>query len=175
MKIEFVTKNYELTDRLREILTKKIEKLDKFFQTDTSIKVMLKQTKEIYTLELTIPLGSTVLRAEVFSDNMYNNIDVALPKLEKQIIKHHKRIAKRTKNIKDKIPAEYLSTEAPPNTLVKTKRYKLVPMTEDDAIEELELVGHNFYVFLNKFTNNVNIVYRRNDGDYGLIETEIGS
>lgn len=170
MIIEFLTKNYEASDKLKDIIVKKADKLDKFFEADTKVKVMLKQSKDVFILELTINLGSGVLRAEVSGDNMYNNIDLALPKLEKQIIKHHQRLISKSKKIREK-----LLVEAEPekhSAVVKSKRYKLIPMSEDEAIEELEIVGHSFYVFLNKNTRAVNILYRRNDGDYGLIETE---
>jgi len=102
MKIEFLSKNYSPSDKLKTVIEHKLEKLDKFFEDDTKIKVMLKQSKEIYTLELTIVIDRGVLRAEVSSDNMYNNIDVALPKLEKQIIKHHKKIEAKFKKFKAK-------------------------------------------------------------------------
>ena len=109
---------------------------------------------------------------------MYSNIDLAIPKLEKQIIRHHKKIESKTKKLRikdfsaipDDIPEEEVKEE---KTLVRSKCYTLIPMSVDDAIEELELIGHNFYVFLNKATNSINVLYVRNDGNYGLIETVV--
>lgn len=177
MRIEFLSKNYNPGEKLKDIITRKIEKLDKFFDDDTKIKVMFKQSKEIYTLELTIGVEKSILRAEVSSDNMYNNIDLALPKLEKQIIKHHKKIESKFKNFKAKDFALAEEPEADEQesdvAVVKSKTYELTPMTVEDAIEELELVGHDFFVFLNKASNMVNVVYRRTDGHYGLIETVV--
>ncbi|MBQ4049850.1 MAG: ribosome-associated translation inhibitor RaiA [Clostridia bacterium] len=177
MKIEFLSKNYSPSDKLKNVIEHKLEKLDKFFDEDTKIKVMLKQSKEIYTLELTIGVEKGVLRSEVSSDNMYNNIDIALPKLEKQIIKHHKKVESKFKNFKAKdFAAEVVANaeEAEHQSIVvKSKTFELIPMTVEDAIEELELVGHDFFVFLNKTSNAVNVVYRRMDGDYGLIETVV--
>jgi len=175
MKIEFLSKNYSPSDKLKTVIEHKLEKLDKFFDEDTKIKVMLKQSKEIYTLELTINIDKGVLRSEVSSDNMYNNIDIALPKLEKQIIKHHKKIESKFKNFKAKDFATIPTVEEvePQSIVVKSKTFELTPMTVDDAIEELELVGHDFFVFLNKTTNMVNVVYKRTDNNYGLIETVV--
>jgi len=174
MKIEFLSKNYSPSDKLKTVIEHKLEKLDKFFEDDTKIKVMLKQSKEIYTLELTIVIDRGVLRAEVSSDNMYNNIDVALPKLEKQIIKHHKKIEAKFKKFKAKDFAPPTADETEPQSaLVKSKTFTLTPMTVEDAIEELELVGHDFFVFLNKTSNSVNVVYKRVDNNYGLIETVV--
>ncbi len=174
MIIEFLGKNYTPVDKLKDLIDKKIQRLDKFFVgEDTKIKVCLKQVKEnMYTLELTIVLDSTVLRAEVTSDNMYNNIDLALPKLEKQIIKHHKKLYSRSKKVKEQ-PFEGEAVSEKSRTVVRTKTYELSPMTVDDAIEELELVEHSFFVFLNKETGDVSVLYRRNDGDYGLIQAVV--
>ncbi|MCL2675733.1 MAG: ribosome-associated translation inhibitor RaiA [Firmicutes bacterium] len=171
MIIEFLAKNYEASDKLKDVIVRKVDKLDKFFESDTKVKVLLKESKDVYTLELTILLGSDVLRAEVSSDNMYGNIDVAVPKLEKQIIKHHKRLISKSKKIREKLPHE--SEVEKHSAVVKSKKYRLIPMTQDEAIEELELVGHSFYVFMNKDSGAVNVIYRRNDGDYGLIETDV--
>ncbi len=106
---------------------------------------------------------------------MYSNIDLALPKLEKQIIRHHKKIESKSKKFraKDIAPEVIEADDAAEDekTLVRSKHFTLIPMSIDDAIEELELLGHAFYVFLNKSTNSVNVLYNRNDGNYGLIET----
>lgn len=183
MNIEYLCKNYEASDKLKSIIDKKVQKLDKFFDDDTRIKIGLKKgntrnTDDLYTLELTIMLDGAIMRAEVTTDNMYSNIDLAIPKLEKQIIRHHKKIESKTKKLRikdfsaipDDIPEEEVKEE---KTLVRSKCYTLIPMSVDDAIEELELIGHNFYVFLNKATNSINVLYVRNDGNYGLIETVV--
>lgn len=172
MRIEFISKNYVCSDKLKDIVTKKVSRLDKYFEDDTKVKILFKKSNDIETLELTISVDNGVLRAEVFSENMYNNIDLAIPKLEKQIIKHHTKIASKSKKFREKeFVANFVPGEAEKNySLVKSKSYQLTPMTVEDAIDELELVGHSFYVFNNKVTKNVNVLYKRNDGDYGLIE-----
>lgn len=183
MYIEYLCKNYDPSDKLKAVIDKKVQKLDKFFDDNTRLKAVLKKgstrsTDDVYTLELTILLDGMVLRAEVTSDNMYSNIDLALPKLEKQIIRHHKKLEAKTKKFRlrdmsaivEDVPEEEVKEE---KTIVRTKKYALVPMSIDDAVEELELVGHNFFVFLNKATNSVNVLYVRHDGNYGLIDTVI--
>lgn len=174
MRIEFLTKNYNPSEKLKDVITKKVERLDKFFEDDTKVKILLKKANDVETLELTIVLDSSVMRAEVSGDNMYDNIDIALPKLEKQIIKHRTKLVTKSKKVRIK---ELDASSVPPadkedsqHGVVRSKSYELTPMTVDDAIEELELVGHSFYVFSNKATKNVNVLYKRRDGDYGLIE-----
>ncbi|MCI8458414.1 MAG: ribosome-associated translation inhibitor RaiA [Clostridia bacterium] len=170
MRIEFLTKNYNPSDKLKDVVTKKVERLDKFFEDDTKVKILLKKANDVETMELTILLDGSVMRAEVFGDNMYDNIDIALPKLEKQIIKHRSKLTAKSKKVR---MAEFVAAPAEKDDVhgvVRSKSYQLTPMTVDDAIEELELVGHSFYVFANKNTDNVNVLYKRHDGDYGLIE-----
>ncbi len=107
---------------------------------------------------------------------MYSNIDLAIPKLEKQIIRHHKKIESKSKKFRAKgltVEDEIVEEAEQEKSVVRSKCYTLVPMSIDDAIAELELVGHNFYVFLNKSTNSINVLYVRNDGNYGLIETVV--
>lgn len=173
MRIEYLSKNYTPSEKLKDVISKKVERLDKFFEDDTRVKILLKEANGVYSLELTIMLDGAIMRAEVGSDNMYDNIDLALPKLEKQIIKHRGKLSRQSK----KLRKEVMVAEAPVEVkeqgtgVVRKKSYELTAMTVEDAIEELELLGHSFYVFTDKATNLVNVLYRRNDGNYGLIET----
>lgn len=172
MRLEFLCRNYDASDKLKDVITKKVDKLDKFFEDDTKAKIVLKKSKDLETMEITIAVANGIARAEVTGDNMYDNIDVVLPKLEKQIIKHHSKMKSKKFKVKE-LTAEVEQIKEPEKKVVKSKSYNLVPMTTDDAIEEMELVGHDFYVFLNKETGNINVLYARNDGDYGLIEAVI--
>lgn len=174
MRIEFSTRNYTPSDKLKDVVTKKIDRLDKFFEDDMKIKVMLKESNDVKTLELTMVQDGKVLRSEVSGDNMYNLIDDALPKLEKQIIKHRDKIAGKFKKFRMKELAEPIPAPVEKaRSVVRRKEYALTPMTVEDAVEELELVGHSFYVFEDRATRRVCVLYRRNDGDYGLIETTV--
>ena len=174
MRIEYFTKNYQIKDNLKDIIERKVARLDKFFLGDVKLKIALKKFGTAEVMELTISVDGLVMRSEITSTNMFENIDTALPKLEKQIIKHRKRLSDRSK----KISLQELEQEMIPelhdediHKVVKTKKFPLIPMTQDEAIEELELTGHEFYVFLNKTTKSVCVLYTRKDGDYGLIET----
>lgn len=169
MKIDFLCRNYEASDKLKDVITKKVDRLDKFFEDDTKVKIVLKEANNVQTMELTIAVSGGVLRAEVSGKNMYELIDLALPKLEKQIIKHHSKMKDKKFKVKDFAGETEKPTE-PEKQVVRSKAFELTPMTVEDAIEEMELVGHEFYVFLNRATGNVSVLYTRRDGNYGLIE-----
>ena len=169
MKIDFLCRNYEASDKLKDVITKKVDRLDKFFEDDTKVKIVLKEANNVQTMELTIAVSGGVLRAEVSGKNMYELIDLALPKREKQIIKHHSKMKDKKFKVKDFV-GETEKTVEPEKQVVRSKAFELTPMTVEDAIEEMELVGHEFYVFLNRATGNVSVLYTRRDGNYGLIE-----
>lgn len=174
MKIEFSSKNYNLDNRLKEIIEKKVKKLDKYFDDGADVKVNCKKENNIYKLELNIRNKGLFYRAEVSSDDIYNNIDLALPKVEKQIIKYGDKFESKFKrdSLKDK---DFLFiSEAPvkeKESIVKTKTYELEPISVEDAQMFLETIDNNFYVFLNRETGRVNVIYRRLDGNFGLIDT----
>lgn len=172
MKIDFLCRNYEASEKLKDVITKKVDRLNKFFDEDTRVKIVMKESGAAMTMELTIAKVGGVLRAEVSGKNMYDLIDIALPKLEKQIIKHHDKIKDKKFNMKDLSPEETQKPVEEVKKVVRSKVFDLVPMTVEDAIEELELVGHDFYVFLNRETGNVSVLYARHDGNYGLIEAK---
>ena len=97
MRVEFLCKNYNASDKLKDIIRRKIDKLDKFFENETTVKVVLKETKDIETMEVTVGLTGCFIRGEVSGDNMYDNIDLVIPKLEKQIIKHHSKLKSKNR------------------------------------------------------------------------------
>ena len=174
MKISYTAKNYNVSDKFKEILEKKLNKLEKYFDDDVIVKVNCIEQAKQNKLEVTINSKGMFFRSEVTSDNMYNNIDLALPKIEKQIVKQGSKF--KTKLKKDAFQTNELMfidavEEAKSNPkLVKTKKFELDPLTVEDAEAYMEAVDHNFYVFLNAETGNVNIIYKRNDKNYGLIE-----
>jgi len=179
MIIEIISKNYNASERLKNLIEKKLEKLNRYFEEDTKVKIMLKaiqahKNTELFSLELSIASGKDIMRVEVSDKDMFALIDLAVPKLEKQIIKHRKKIEDKFKKFRVKAIAEEDIEEVEENRgVVRSKVYGLMPMTVEDAIEEQELIGHSFYVFLNKSTSAVNVLYKRNDGNYGLIETVV--
>ena len=169
MQINFLVKNFTLKDHLREIIDEKLAKLDKYFPENTPIKVRLKEGNGYNKLELTVVLGSIVLRSEVITDDMYKAIDLALPKLERQIVRHFSKFDAKYKR-GGVLPESVVPIEASAGAVVRTKSLKLDPMTVTQALVEIEQVEHDFYVFLNKDTKKVAVLYKRKDGDYGLIE-----
>ena len=177
MRIDFQSKNYKPKDTLKDVIDKKIQRLDKYFDEDVTIKVMMRESKDRETMELTIFLGSAVLRSEVTGETgqtMYDLIDLAIPKFEKQIKKHHTILASKSKKFRQKEIVENIKEEEKKTSeIVRTKSFELSPMDEIEAMAELEMIGHSFYVFLNKTSEKVNVIYKRNDGNYGIIEANV--
>ena len=180
MRIDIVGKNYTVSDKLDDIIRKKAQRLDRFFSDDVTARVVCKEEhKGRYTLELTIIVNGTVIRSEETSDNMYSNIDIVIPKIDRQIRKHRTRL---NKTFKDTIfnfhaaEAEAIELNDPQEaeipTIVKTKKFELLPMSVEEAIEQMDLLENKFFVYLNPTTGKVNIVYRRYDKTIGLIEPQ---
>lgn len=176
MKIKITGKNMDITDALREIAFKKLGKLDKYFQGDVDTNVTFSVEKDRQIIEVTINLPGTILRAEEYSDDMYTSIDKAVDVLEGQIRKYKTKLQKRYQNgetirFENIEPMPKLKEEDIPK-LVKVKRFAMKPMDAEEAILQMELLRHNFFVFMNGETDEVNVVYKRKDGNYGLIEPE---
>ncbi len=174
MNINYVSKNYKISDRFKEIIEKKLSKLEKYFSKNCDIKVNCSQIGDMDKLEVTINADGLFIRGEVMSDNMYNNIDLVMPKVEKQIIKTSTKSKSKVFKSQTDSVLEYLK-EAPvdkPLKVVKSKKFELEPLTLEDAESNLEALGHSFYVFLNAKSGCVNVIYKRNDGDLGLIEVD---
>ena len=175
MKFQFRGKNIQVTDALKERAEKKLGKLDKYFDTPPEAIVTLSVEKERHRVEVTIPLNGYILRGEEETNDMYSSVDQVVEKLEKQMEKYRTRLSKRNKgaSIKD-IAASFVertAVEEDPR-LVRTKRFALKPMSVEEAILQMNLLGHSFFVFSNAENEEVNVVYRRKDGNYGLIERE---
>ncbi len=174
MKFDIITRNCEANDHLKRVTEQKLGKLDKYFgETEPTAKVSFKKQARDCTLEIMLTYAGKLVRAAVSGENFYDNLDEILPKLEGQIRKHRTKFDKHSKNNAYKEATEYSREEAKNLAVVKEKKFKLTPMTVEEAIEEIELLDHAFYVFLEAKTNTVQVLYKRNDGDLGLIEPEI--
>ncbi len=172
MRIEIIARNYKLTDRLEEIINKKMEKFSRYFEDDAVAKIFLKETgKERYVMEITIFFGNNMVRSEVASDNMFNNIDIALPKIEGQIRKHRTKLGKLKKNALEDA-SMYPQAEQKKMEIIRTKSMALKKIDIEEAVEEMELVDHDFYIFLNNKTGKVNVLYKRKAGNLGCIELD---
>ena len=176
MKITFVCKKQvKLTDALRAVIEKKVSKLDKFFRDEAEAHVTLSKHKDNATLELTISMNGTLFRSEVTDETFYHAIDVAIDVIERQIRKNKTRLEKRMRSgafVEEDPALLEEEVEEAPQTLIKRKAFNLRPMTVDEAILQMNLLEHTFFVFENQDTETVCVVYRRNDGGYGLIETD---
>jgi putative sigma-54 modulation protein len=173
MKIEVLGKNYEVSDKLKEITAQKLSKLDKYFDgEETKVKVCFKKQATSSTTEVMLDYTGKFVRATATGDNFYDTLDVVLPKLEGQIRKHRTRFDKHQKNVAFRQDAVFNGEEPKTGAIVKQKKFALKPMTVDQAIEEMELLGHNFYVFKEIKSNTIQVLYLRKDGDLGLIEPE---
>ena len=172
MRIEIIAKNYKLGEKLKEIIEKKLDKFSRYFEENATAKVILKQiNQDKDAMEITINFGGgKIMRAEIVSDNMYDNIDLILPKLERQVRKYRTKLGKKVKESAFDMEALYENTEPVPDlSVARVKETELRKMSVKDAIDEMELLDHSFYVFINEANELVNIVYKRAAGDVGLL------
>lgn len=177
MNITFVGKNVEVTDALREVTEKKLSKLEKYFEKPIDGDVTFSTQRNNRTIEVTISLPGTILRAEETSDDMYASIDKAVDILERQIRKYKTKLQKkyregqRTIRFENVKPLEEEEDDKP--KIVRRKSFFVRPMNSEEAILQMELLGHNFFIYRSAETEEVNVIYKRKDGDYGVIEPEI--
>ena len=176
MKITLRGKNIEITEEIEEKVSEKLSKLDKYFIVSENVeaKVLVRTYPYGQKIEVTIPTEYVLLRAEVVDQDLYNAIDLVIDKLEGQIRKYKTRLNRKSKDNKlafNLASIEPLEDEEE-DVLVKTKTITPKPMDMEEAIMQMELIGHSFFVYRDTETDAISIVYRRNDGDYGLIETE---
>ena len=179
MQLIISGKNLDVSDWLREYVEKKIGKLDRYLPALTEARVELalentKNVKQSQVVQVTLRTNGTIMRGEERSSDFTVAVDTVAEKLYKQIERYKgKRAHARTQgekvlqpsNVEPQIPADL------PH-IVRTKRFRISSMTEEEAIEQMELLGHNFFVFANREHGKINVLYRRNDGNYGLIEPE---
>ena len=170
MRISITGKNLEISSYMREVAEKKLAKLDRYFPQDTEAQVTLSVEKSRHIVEVTIPHGGRLIRAEEISTDMYASLDNVLDKLEKQIFHYRTRLEKslRQDAFDDLHFDEEDEDEAP--RIVRYKQFSFKPMSEEEAMLQLDLLGHAFYVFENADTGDVNVLYKRKDGNFGLIE-----
>lgn len=175
MRIEIVTKNYRLEEELREIITKKLNKFDRYFEDEAKAKVKLSTIgNDQFVMEINIDANNmSFIRSIVTGDKMNENIDKVLPKLEKQIVKYRAKNGSKFKKPEGTVLyEENLNIKTKSSDVVKVKKFDISVTTVENAIEEMELLNHNFYVFINGENKKVAVLYKRKDGDYGIIEPE---
>lgn len=177
MKIKISGKNMVITDALRNQVNRKVKKLKRYFEPSIEAQVTMSVEKNRHIIEVTIPINGNVLRAEESTNDMYASIDKVLDKLEKQIHKHRTKLEKGIKSGAFKYDKPLFSdefifdTEEQPK-IVRTKRFAIKPMSINEALMQMDMIGHSFFVFTNADTDEVNVIYKRKDGNFGLIEPE---
>ncbi|MCQ2018767.1 ribosome hibernation-promoting factor, HPF/YfiA family [Clostridium butyricum] len=176
MKVTVIAKNIELTQALKEIVQKKISKLEKYFEVEVEAKATLSVQKNRQIIEVTILFNGAILRSEESTDDMYKSIDLVEDKLERQIRKQKTRLSRKN-NRSLKFAAlndsKVESNEDDEGSLVKVKKFGVKPMDSEEAILQMDLLGHNFFVYQDSESSKVNVVYKRKDGNYGLLEPEL--
>lgn len=173
MKISINSRRMDVSDDLKARVNKKLGKLSKYFGVETDANVMLCMEKSRHIAEVTVHFGGMIYRAEVSSHDMYESVDKATDIIERQIRKNKTRLEKRlhktafTNDI-ESVPGNF--EEEGEFKIVKNKKFPIKPMCVEEAILQMNLIGHEFFVFTNDQTEDMNIVYKRKDGNYGLIE-----
>ena len=175
MKYNISGKNIEITPGLENAVQEKIVKLDKYFNDSVTAQFTLSVEKLSHIIEVTIPFNGSVLRAEVEGKNMYNIMDDAIAVIEKQVNKFKNKLRDKHRTIGiDQFTPDFLQEsdgeEEATIKIAKTKKFAIKPMSAEEAVLQMELVGHNFFVYFDSETEEVSVVYKRKNGTYGLIE-----
>lgn len=176
MRIIVSGKNMDITDALRDRVEKKLTKFERYFGPGTEAHATLSVEKNRHIIEVTIPFNGVILRGEEATGDMYTSIDNVIEKLERQMRRHKTKLERRMKdgNVRFEnwvMPVDD-EEEDDEQRIVKTKKFAMKPMQTEEAVMQMELLGHSFFVFSNAETEEVNVVYKRKDGNYGLIEPE---
>lgn len=174
MQIKVIGKNIDVTPGLRSAVEEKLAKLDKYFADDTIAHVTLSVVKEVQKIEVTIPVKGGIIRAEEKSTDMYVAIDLVQEVVERQLRKYKNKLTD-VKHSGASFKKEFIDEVYDDDEvkIVRSKKFDIKPMYPEDACIEMELLGHGFFVFVNAETDKVNVVYKRKEGEYGLIEPEI--
>ena len=174
MKFKIIGRRYDVTDKIRDYVEKKLGKLDKFFKDESEARVVIGTIKDNDYIEATIYAAGMMYRAEASDKEILAAIDKIVDVIERQIRKNKTRL---NRNVKDNIKEfnfdfDIKEEEEPKEKIVKRKDIEMKPMDEEEAILEMELLGHSFFVYKDMDTNKTCVLYKRKDGDYGLIETK---
>ncbi len=175
MKYIISGRNIELTDSLEDSMIKQMGKLDKYFLPTAEAQITFSVEKIRHIIEITIPFHGRILRAEVEGKDMYAIMDDAVSIIEKQLNRHKNRLQSKSRAGSHAIFAEEFMKpavveEEPSLKIKKTKRFAIKPMSAEEAVLQMELLGHNFFVYLDENMEDVNVVYKRKNGSFGLIE-----
>ena len=167
-------KNIEVTDGLKTAIYDKLGRLEKYFTDDTDVQITFYVEKERQKIEVTIPMKGHIIRAEQASEDMYVSIDMVEEVIERQITRYKKKILDKEQN-SAYIQSDFFDVDDEDDEevkIIRSKKFAVKPMYPEDACIQMELLGHNFFVFRNAETDEVNVVYKRKGNTYGLIEPQ---
>lgn len=180
MRLTINAKNMTVSDAMQERIEKKLNKFDRYFRGEADVQVRLSQEKGARNIaEITLVVGSVMLRAQEITNDMYQSVDRAADKLDSQIRRHRNKLDKKA----DPAALEALTAAEEPapdvedetsDELVRVKRFEVKPMSVEDAIAQMDMLGHSFFVFVNQETNITSVIYRRADGKVGMLEPILG-
>ena len=167
-------KNIEVTEGLRSAVQDKLSKLEKYFADDASVQVTFSVEKDRQKIEVTIPMKGHIIRAEQVSDDMYVSIDLVEEVIERQLRKYKNKLVDRQQSAAS-LSKAFIEEEIEEDDeikIIRSKKFGMKPMDPEEACIQMDLLGHNFYVFRNAATDEVNVVYKRKGNTFGLIEPE---
>jgi putative sigma-54 modulation protein len=187
MQLIIQGKNIQVTDRLREYVQKKADKLDRYLPAVTEARMELttestRSQGDRQVAQLTVRTKGTILRSEERSGDIFTSVDMAMDKMKRQVGRYKSKRRDRSRVASTEVMSELLveeeeeeeeEEEGVEGHIVRTKSFRVTPMDPEEAIEQMELLGHSFFVFYNAEVGQINVVYRRRDGNYGLIQPEI--
>lgn len=185
MQIIYTGKHVDVTPASKQYAEGKLTKLSRFFDHVQEVHFIESKLRNQQVVEVTVKANGTIIRAEERANDTHSAIDLVVDKLERQLSRYKDRFVTRTREslggmkTAEVVPAPAVGETAAPtpeetaSTIVRTKRFAIKPMDPEEAAMEMELIGHDFYVFRNAENNQVNVVYRRRDGNYGLIEPSV--
>ena len=175
MRIKITGRNIDLTEGLKSAVEDKLSKLEKYFTPDTDVYVKLSVEKERQKVEVTIPTKGNIIRSEQVSNDMYVSIDLVEEVIERQLKKYRTKLIAKHQNAASAFKQEFLEEQTIEDEeiqITRVKKFDMKPMYAEDACVQMELLGHDFFVFVNAETDEVNVVYKRKGNTYGLIEPE---
>jgi len=181
MQITITGKNMEITPAIRQYAQDKLTKMHKFLESISDAHVILSLQKYLHIAEITLHVNGITIRAEERSGDMYSSLDLVMDKLDRQLRKYKEKIVahnlRKSNRMESNEPVSSLTDEPREegSRILRTKRFPVKPQYPDEAIVQMELLGHSFFVFRNADTEEINVIYKRKDGNYGLIEPGSGS
>ncbi|MGB9822676.1 ribosome hibernation-promoting factor, HPF/YfiA family [Thermodesulfovibrio sp.] len=170
MKITIRGKNIDVTEALKQYIEKRVSKFERFLNDASEAIVTISTEKFTHKIDVLLKVNGHLIQAEGKTEDLYSAVDQVVEKLEKQVLKYKEKIQNKNKKEAVKYPATAPQEIEQVKRIVKYKKFDLRPMSPEEAVDQMELLDKDFFIFLNSFTGDVNVVYRRKDGNFGLIE-----